>query len=159
VSDDIVIEKLEKVFRECDKHIKRLTFASNNMSKFMPLNSIKYQNLSDEEVEHIDQFLFRFAKLQDSMGRKLFKNILLYLGEDVSEEPFIDILNRLEKINLLSSANFWRELRNDRNELAHNYEDNPEEMSESINRLYEKKDKLIEIYYNIKKFYNTRNKG
>jgi hypothetical protein len=129
------------------------------MSKFMPLNSIKYQNLSDEEVEHIDQFLFRFAKLQDSMGRKLFKNILLYLGEDVSEEPFIDILNRLEKINLLSSANFWRELRNDRNELAHNYEDNPEEMSESINRLYEKKDKLIEIYYNIKKFYNTRNKG
>jgi hypothetical protein len=53
--------------------------------------------LSDDEVEHVDQFLFRFAKLQDAIGQKLFKTILLFLREDIEEKPFIDILNLKEK--------------------------------------------------------------
>ena len=150
MSKDIIVEKLEKIFYECDKHILRINSAVKKMSNFMPLDTDKYIKLTDAEVEPIDQFLFRFAKLQDVVGQKLFKTVLIFLDEDIEGKPFIDILNLMEKLGLLESAYTWRELRDDRNELAHNYEDDSEAMSETINKLYEKKDLLIEIYQNIK---------
>jgi len=156
MSDDIVKEKLERLFLECDKHILRINHASKKMETFFPLNVKKYENLNDDEVAHIDQFLFRFAKLQDTMGQKLFRFILLFLNEDIEGKPFIDILNLLEKLNLLKSVNEWKELREDRNELSHNYDDNPEEMAESLNKLFQKRKILINIYDGIKSSYNNR---
>ena len=156
MSDDIVIEKLSKIFYECEKHILRLNSAAQKMSSFMPLDSKSYQSLSDDEVGYIDQFLFRFAKLQDAIGQKLFKTILLFLKEDIEGKPFIDILNILEKLNLLDDANVWKQLRDDRNELAHNYEDEPEQMSETINILFNKKETLIQIYGHIKQYYDEK---
>jgi hypothetical protein len=155
MKDNIIIEKLQKIFYECDKHIQRITSSSNKMKIYMPINKKKYMNLTDDEVEHIDQFLFRFAKLQDTIGQKLFKNILFFLNEDMENKPFIDILNRMEKIGLIDSANIWKELRDDRNELSHNYEDEPEQMAESINILYYKKNILIGVYDKIKKYYEN----
>ncbi len=153
---NIIVEKLNKIFYECDKHILRINSATKKMSYFMPLNKEKFIDLTEDEIEHIDQFLFRFAKLQDAMGQKLFKTILLSLNEDIEGKPFIDILNLMEKLYLLKDANKWRELRDDRNELSHNYEDEPEEMSIIINKLYDKKDILIEIYKNIKRYSENR---
>jgi hypothetical protein len=46
------------------------------MKDIFPLTTLsEYQNLSDEEIEHIDQFVYRFQKLQDDMGTKLFKSV------------------------------------------------------------------------------------
>ena len=156
MKDNIIIEKLNKIFYECDKHILRIDSATKKMSYFMPLNSDKFINLTEDEIEHIDQFLFRFAKLQDAMGQKLFKTILLSLNEDIEGKAFIDILHLMGKLYLLEDANQWRELGDDRNELSHNYEDEPEEMSIAINKLYNKKDILIKIYKNIKEYHENR---
>ena len=150
-------QKLLKIFNECDKHIIRIQSASTKMRSIMPLDKDKYLSLSDDEVESIDQFLFRFSKLQDSVGEKLFRTILLYLEEKIENKSFLDILNRLEKLELLEDANVWRELREDRNNLAHNYDDDPEETSEVINKLYYKKEILINIYEHIKQFYKNKN--
>lgn len=151
---EAIIEKLEKIFYECDKHILRINSASSHLKDIFPLNMKSYSNLNEEEIRYIDQFLFRFSKLQDSMGQKLFKTMLLFLKEDIEGMPFIDVLNLMEKLHLLENAKIWQELRDDRNALAHNYEDEPEEMSESINKLFAKKDILVGIYENIKKQYD-----
>ncbi len=156
MSDDIILEKLDKIFYECDKHLARINSAADDLINIMPLTKKKYINLADEDVKSIDQFLFRFSKLQDAMGQKLFRIILIFLNEDVEGKPFIDILNMMEKIHLLDSANDWKELRDDRNELAHNYEDEPEEMSESINKLYTKRVLLESIYKSIKVYYQSK---
>ncbi|MFK5937845.1 MAG: hypothetical protein QM497_05540 [Sulfurimonas sp.] len=153
MTHELIVEKLEKIFNECDKHIIRINSSSTKMKANMPLDKNKYLNLTEDEIEHIDQFLFRFSKLQDSIGEKLFKIILLYLEEKVENKPFIDILNRLEKLELLDDVEVWRMLRNDKNELAHNYDDDPEETSEVINKLYNKKEILIAIYTKIKSYY------
>ncbi|SMN01007.1 hypothetical protein SPONN_2085 [uncultured Candidatus Thioglobus sp.] len=129
------------------------------MKPNMPLDKDKYLNLTDDEVESIDQFLFRFSKLQDAIGEKLFKTILLYLEEKIENKPFIDILNKLEKLELLNDVVAWKELREDRNNLAHNYDDEPEETSEVINKLYSKKDLLISIYQQIKSYYLAKTKN
>ena len=157
MNNKVLTEKIEKILYECDRHISRIESSSKKMSAFMPLDKEKYINLSDDEVEHIDQFLFRFAKLQDAMGQKLFRAILIYLNEEIEGKPFIDILNTMEKIGLIDSAYDWRELRDIRNELSHNYEDEPEQMSEAINRIYDKRSSLINIYKKIKSYYQKTN--
>jgi hypothetical protein len=143
-------QKLLKILNECDKHLLRMNSASKKMSSFMPLTSTKYENLTEDEIEHIDQFLFRFSKLQDAMGQKLFKSFLVSLDEDIENLPFVDILNRLEKIKILEDINIWRELREYRNELSHNYDDDPLITSNIINNLYCKKEKMSSIYQKIK---------
>ena len=148
-----VEEKLSRIFYECDKHIQRIEYATKNMSKFMPLYKDKYISLDNDKIKDIDQFLFRFSKLQDTMGQRLFKNILLFLGEDVESKPFIDILNLMEKFGLLESAIEWRRLREARNELAHNYDDDADEMSLIINKLYGDTELMISIYKHIKQYY------
>ena len=158
MNNDIIIEKLEKIFYECDKHLQRVQSSAKELEPIMPLSAKSYANLDDEQIKALDQFLFRFSKLQDAMGQKLFKTILLYLDEDIEGKPFVDLLHLMEKLHLLESASVWRELREDRNELAHNYEDEPDEMSLIINKLFEKRIVLQNIYLNIKDFY-TRKKN
>jgi len=105
----------------------------------LPLDASKYVALSEDEIEHIDQYLFRFAKLQDTIGKRLFKAIFLSLEEDVEDLPFIDLLNRLEKLNILKSKEQWLELRKIQKTLSHTYGDEPEEMSIAINAIFDKK--------------------
>jgi hypothetical protein len=71
--------RLEKLIKECDKHLDRIKHAYVKMAVFMPLNASKYAQLTDDEVEHIDQYLYRFSKLQDVIGEKLFVLILEFL--------------------------------------------------------------------------------
>ena len=153
---NIYQERLERVFNECKKHILRIESSTKEMSKFMPLDSKRYENLDNKEVQIIDQFLFRFTKLQDAMEEKLFKTLLLYLDEKVENKPFIDILNRMEKIGVLESVQEWRNLRDIRNELAHNYDDDSEESSIVINNIYAKKDILIGIFNKLESYYIKR---
>jgi len=138
--------KQQKIINECDKHILRINSAYQKTIAILPLNADKYTKLSDDEVGYIDQYLFRFAKLQDTIGKRLFKAILSSLEEDIEEMPFIDLLNRLEKLNILDSTEQWLELRKIRNTLSHTYEDEPEEMSLAINALFDKKQSLEKIY-------------
>jgi hypothetical protein len=152
----IDVNKLEKTIRECRKHKQRLEEAAEDMEHFIPLDSISYGRLSKEQVRIIDQFLFRFSKLQDVIGKKLFKEILLVLGEDIEDLPFIDMLNRLEKIHLFEDVERWFELRQLRNELSHEYEDDPGESSAIINKIYEQAETLIGYFTKIDEYYKEK---
>lgn len=77
------------------------------------------------------------------------------MEEDVRGVPFIDILHRLEKLGLLNSMQ-WQELREIRNELAHNHEDDVTEILLALNTIYAKKENMINIYKTIKNFVQSR---
>lgn len=152
--------RIEKLIAECDKHLQRINGASLKMAAFMPLDAAKYQQLSDDEIEHIDQFLFRFAKLQDATGEKLFILLLEFLKEEnIRNKPFIDILNRLEQLGLLDDKNIWLELRKIRNNIAHQYEDEPQAAADALNAIYAAKPILEKIYTSLKaKYVDMRDK-
>jgi len=146
-------ENLESIFQECDKHIIRINKASEVIQSKMPLSINIYNKLEDGDVATIDQFLFRFSKLQDTIGSRLFSNILLYLGEDIKSLSMIDRLNRLEQIKVLGSKVVWQDLRELRNELSHQYEQDSLQSLTFINEIFSKHNQLLAIYKQIKDYY------
>lgn len=147
---DIEEIKLQKYFDECDKHIQRINDAYGDMQSFMPLSSKKYQNLTKDEVQDIDQYLFRFSKLQDTMGDKIFKVIIHKYEQSDAPISFVDILNKLEKYGFIDDAKEWINLRKIRNIIAHQYDDEPAEMAEAINNIVYQKKIIEEIYFGVK---------
>jgi hypothetical protein len=130
---------------ECNQHKSRIVKAKNMLQENMPLSLEVYKRLNDIQLSFIDQLIFRFLKLQDTMGDKLFPSFLELIGEESKRMTFIDKLNRLEELELLYK-NEWMELRKDRNEIAHEYSFNQDEVVDGINLIYNDVDKLLEIY-------------
>jgi len=71
-------------------------------------------------------------KLQDYMGNKLFKAFLAEIGEYTDNMSFLDVLDKLEKLGIISSAENWLKLRKLRNKLAHEYPNKLDEILEDI---------------------------
>lgn len=70
----------------------------------------------------VNSFLFNYLKIQDRIGRKLFRLALQQWRElDPDSMTMLDILNRLEKLGIIESVETWDELRELRNALAHEY--------------------------------------
>ena len=146
---------LEQKLYECDKHVEKILDAKEFLSSLMPLTLQKYQSLSKVESSFIDQLNFRFSKLQDSMGSSIFKSLLILSKEDIKTMTFLDILNRLEELEVLTK-DIWLNLREVRNEIAYEYSFNQEEVVDNINLIYDKSNNLIEIYKSVKNFLKTR---
>lgn len=149
---DISKLKLLQTLEECNKHIKRMLYAYRKMAKFIPLDAIKYDHLTEEQVENVDQFIFRFSKLQDAMGERLFRGVLIFLAEEVKNKSFLDLLNRLEQLEIIKSKEEWLFLRTLRNELSHEYLHENEVNALNINIVYENTEKLYDIFMQIKRY-------
>ena len=146
-------ERLQREFDICDKHILRINEALEELSSTLPLTTESYAQLSSEQIRCIDQFIFRFSKLQDAMGAKIFRYILEYLDEDVTSLPMRDILNRLEKYKFLPDANEWIYIRELRNEIAHDYPLMENDVVHILNELFSKVNTMYGIYDKLKAAY------
>ena len=96
-------------------------FAWGSIKQYFPLTDVIFKQISPIEQALFDQLIYRFSKLQDSMGARLFKQLLEALEEDLSGLPFIDILYQMEKLNLLDDAKDWIGLRQIRNTISQEY--------------------------------------
>ena len=139
-------DKLTETLAVCDLHHQRMTFAFDNVKKYFPLSEEGFRQISPLEMALFDQLIYRFSKLQDSMGTRLFKQLLEALEEDVSGLPFIDILYKMEKLNLLENARDWVKLRQTRNNIAREYPFYKEVQIEELNLLPEEVKRLTEIW-------------
>ena len=118
----VVLElRIKDAIEECDKHLLRIHESFARISNKFPLDIDVYKNFSSEDVMAIDQFLYRYTKLQDKIGSSLIKNICIYLDGDNDLRTFIDNLHVLEKYDILTSVAEWEELREIRNSLTHEY--------------------------------------
>ena len=129
-------DSLQQTFDTCAVHIKRMEFAKSRVEAFIPLNRENYYRMDDETIGFLDQYIFRFSKLQDIMGNRLFSLTLEALAESVADKPFIDILTRLEKLEILDSSFNWVQLRKIRNDIAHEYPASLIERIEGINYIF-----------------------
>jgi len=142
--------KLTKYFNECDKHLQRIEEAYSDICSQLPISVEKYNKLTKDEVQAIDQYLYRFSKLQDTMGDKIFGLIIEKFQANRAKLPFIDMLNYLEKLEFITSAKEWIKLREIRNNIAHQYDDEPEEMAPAITAMLNQKEIIKSIYLQLK---------
>jgi len=148
--------KLVQIIDECDKHISKIIFDINSLSEHIPLTVEKYNSMQNSEISLLDQFIFRFSKLQDCMGEKLFKTLLDALEENIKNKTFIDILNRLEELELIN-VNEWKSLRELRNIIAHEYSSECDEIVETLNKLFKEFNNLYSFFINIKNYIINNN--
>jgi len=139
--------KFEKAFRESKIHIQRTNEAFIELEKkyTFPIEVKDFEILlkSKMDLAFADQIIYRFSKAQDSMDSKLFKAYMLAQGTNV-DRPFLDILNSLEKLNILE-VDEWFELREIRNEIAHDYEDSAKLAVNILNGIFKHKSELEKI--------------
>ena len=139
-------------FQEAEKHLHRLKKIKGELKPYFPLTPSTFDQLSPDLEDKIDVLIFRFSRLQDFLGRKLFRNVLAYGGFSV-ERPFVEILAELERSGILEVSK-WAELRDARNQIAHYYPENSGELTEAVNFIYKNVDYLEQVTYRLKKLFN-----
>jgi len=82
------------------------------------------------DSEQVDAFVSRFGRLQDTLGNRLLPELLDALGEPVG--AVIDNLDRAEKLKLVSSADHWMSMRRLRNQMVHEYIEDPKVLSDAL---------------------------
>jgi len=115
-----------------DTSYLHLTRANDNYQEMLEfvIDASVYED--KEKIKTIDAFIFRFIKLQDFMGDKLFKTLLKSVGEYKDNMALIDCLDKLEKLDIIETADQWMNYRLIRNKLTHEYSSNQQEMLAGI---------------------------
>lgn len=84
-----------------------------------------------DEAERVDAFVGRFGRLQDTLGDKLLPAYLIAEGE--SPGTALDRVDRAERLGLLPSADDWFAMRKLRNQMVHDYIEDPEILANALN--------------------------
>jgi hypothetical protein len=132
---ELIQFKLQPALDECILHRQRLHQAWLEACTFQPLTAGATSALTEDQVRVLDQLLFRFGRLQDAIGTRLLPALLQLTQEWSDNEPFIDKLNRAEKLGMLPSSEQWQLLRDLRNQTAHEYPAQPELMLANLRKL------------------------
>jgi len=135
------------IYKVLDLHISRADKAAEEISRIQ-LSTNAFDNF--ETVKTFDTFIYRFSKIQDYMGEKLFPATLDILGDYKYSMSFKDILNKLERLELIQSVQQWMSFREIRNTLTHEYPDNEDEIIEGITLAVNAYAEIKNIYAAIK---------
>lgn len=149
---DIEIERLRFALFEEDQNFIHINHALKKLEPYLPLDE---RMLDDPDiVEHIDQMIFRWIKIQDSMGRRLIPLLVEFIVASTDEFTFIDKLNTLEKRGLIERSQ-WHILRSIRNQLTHIY---PEDRIETIETIHDALDviQILEDIYKKMKIFSSK---
>lgn len=121
----------------------RLQQSQRRLSKYMPLNVHVLESVDEELSEKLDAFRVRFGDVQDVLGNKVFKSLLLLEEERVTSP--LDTLNQMEKRGVIETLEAWTRLRKMRNNFAHDYPNSSKEISDALNTAYEMTSQLLMI--------------
>lgn len=123
-------KRLPTQLLECRRHVHFIEHARRHIPA--PTAEL-LQNPSDELVAALDQFVYRFSKLQDTLGRKVLRAVLVeHFREPYEDAPFRDVLDRLEALRIVDSADRWDEYRVVRNALVHDYPESAAEKAQVL---------------------------
>lgn len=138
--------KLKQQLEICHIHADRISIALKHIEPLLPLSAEKTKNFSEEQLGFLELLTSRIGKLQDTMGAHIFPITLELLGEKNEQQSMLDRLNRLEKLGYVQQASFWQYLRNLRNELTHEYENDLEKQMSKINHAIKAANDLLDVW-------------
>ena len=142
------IKLLKKNFDLLLQSLKSLKLSIEKVSNF----EIK-DELTFEEMESYDSLTSKFNRTSDIYTQKVLRTAWSLLHEPFM--PFIDFMNKAEKMGLLTDGEKMLEIRDIRNQIAHEYI--PEVVMELVGDVIENSNALEENIKITKKFLEERN--
>ena len=144
-------KRLASYFIEAQKHIALIDESLEVLKPQIPIK--EYETLNQLERFALNALIFRFSKLQDLIGVKIFRTYLDFSGFEIREKSFFDILREIEKEGIVD-IDSWSEVRELRNKIAHEYPEEIDEMVESINLFIQKSGELVAISDKLEEKFN-----
>lgn len=138
--------KLKQQLEICHIHADRIQIALKHIEPLLPLTNEKIACFTDEQLGLLELLTSRIGKLQDTMGAQLFPLTLTLIGEQNERHSMIDKLNLLEKLRFIDRASFWQDLRNLRNEITHEYENEIEKQKSKIELAIQAAHELLNVF-------------
>lgn len=149
-------EKLSAAMAECQLHARVLADALDELGEAQ-FTAETVLDLTKETRRLLDQMAYRYAKLQDTLGEKCLPGLLWVIEEPIPPTAtFAEKLQRLERLEIISDAKVWRELREIRIQLAHEYLDQPQLMAETLKRFVGATRRLLAEWGQVERFYLMR---
>lgn len=148
--------RLQAALAECRLHAEVLTEALSDLSPAV-FTAQDVARLGSDQRRVLDQLAYRFGKLQDGMGEKVLPGVLDLVQEPLSPgATFAEKLQRLERLGALANAADWRRLRELRNQVAHEYPDQPRLKAAVLNRFIQGVREPLAICAQVQNFAQTQ---
>ena len=145
---------MQEILEKIHLHLKRAKSAMNELREWNRIDSEVFEDF--EKIKTIDTFIYRFIKLQDMMGEKLFRIFLDEIGEYRDNMSLLDILDKLEKLEIIENGEDWMSYRKLRNKLTHEYPSNEDEIIEGIKLSIEVFGEIEKVLANIEGYKERR---
>lgn len=116
------------------KHLARmreyLSFSLGQVQKLLPLQD--WAALAPDQHESLAAFRVRFSEFQEHLG-KVMRAVAI--EEELEIERFGAVLAFMERLQVLDSAEHWKLIRELRNAVNHEYEDDTARLAEFFDLL------------------------
>jgi hypothetical protein len=137
-------QRLSIHIKEAYVHIERINDIFKNLQTLYPLDNSKLGILDLNQKDILDVLAFRFSKLQDLLGSKIFREYLIVVQYPIEDKSFLELLKELEKEGILD-IDIWSQFRATRNSIAHDYPYDTDDKIDAINYLIENIEYLFDI--------------
>lgn len=140
---DLFIENYRKVFSIA----KRLHSLSAKMRHMFPITLASYEKLPDTELELVDALIFRFSKLQNMLGAKIFRGLVVLELDEAGS--MLDTINKMEQKHIVDMDE-WLALRESRNSIVHDYILESGNVIKTLNLVYERVPILLDLVLKVR---------
>lgn len=126
---------VQLIWKKID-HLQRmrdyLDYSRAQASVLMPIHD--WQLLTPAQHATLAAFRVRFSEFQEHLGKAMRA---IAREEEQGTEPFSFVLNYMEKLGIIDTAERWKLIRELRNAVNHEYEENEQRLSEFFLALVE----------------------
>ena len=135
-------------------HLQRmrdyLNYSTQQVSALLLITN--WQMLQPDQHETLAAFRIRFSEYQEHMG-KTMKAIAV--EEEKPAEPFTAVLLYMEKLGCIASVDRWKDIRELRNAVNHEYEDDPAVLHEFFEQMTQAVPELLRWHQQVHSFCKT----
>ena len=123
--------RLQFLVRVVRKECQHLASTDQRLfANVFTLTQVQQLEADPDLAERVEAFVSRFGRLQDTVGDKLLPLLLAALGEKTGAA--IDNLDRAERLGLIHSTDEWISMRNLRNQMVHEYVEDPAVLTSAL---------------------------
>ena len=129
-------ENLKIILKKLDHLTRMRSDVEHSLGKMQgPLEKIRLNaiaSLTPDERETLSAFTTRFATYQEHMGKTMRS---VAIEEESAISPFGAILALMDKLEILDDVEKWKEIRELRNSVNHEYEDDADELWQILSNM------------------------